>query len=274
MVTFFAIPTEKQLWTTVKAKNINGEAQIYAKVDGKKVIFSEASISRDRRFGDEGGVNCFLYEVIFEQLTLIGKHKSRKTKRKDTELPQTSVPIEHVANEIVNEEMDESLERATTTATSLDAEQDRVNAASIATSITATSLTISKDEIILAKALIEIKTSRTKAKGIIMQEPSETPTTIPIISFQQPSKVHDKARKTCRKKRRQEEEANNALIETWEDIQAKVDDDYQLVERLQAEEQEQLTNAKKAKLFMEFMEKRRKFFAANGLQKRGTNHVP
>nr|GFB05673.1 hypothetical protein [Tanacetum cinerariifolium] len=43
---------------------------------------------------------------------------------------------------------------------------------------------------------------------------------------------------------------------------AKVDADYQLAERLQAEEQEQLTDAEKAKLFMEFMEKRRKFFAA------------
>nr|GEU58832.1 hypothetical protein [Tanacetum cinerariifolium] len=44
-------------------------------------------------------------------------------------------------------------------------------------------------------------------------------------------------------------------------VKAKVDADYQLAERLQAEEQEQLTDAEKAKLFMEFMEKRRKFFA-------------
>nr|GEY68050.1 hypothetical protein [Tanacetum cinerariifolium] len=45
---------------------------------------------------------------------------------KDTELPQTSVPTS-VADEAVNEEMDDSLERAATTATSLDAEQDRGN---------------------------------------------------------------------------------------------------------------------------------------------------
>nr|GEV92863.1 ribonuclease H-like domain-containing protein [Tanacetum cinerariifolium] len=62
----------EQFWTTVKAKNINGEAQIHVKVDGKKVIISEASIRRDLRFGDEGGVNCFSNEVIFKQLTLIG----------------------------------------------------------------------------------------------------------------------------------------------------------------------------------------------------------
>nr|GEZ30057.1 hypothetical protein [Tanacetum cinerariifolium] len=186
---------------------------------------------------------------------------SRKTKRRDTELPQTSVPIEHVAEEAVNEEMDDSLERATTTATSLDAEQDReitslkkrvkrfnkkrrskthglkkiiqdctlvfdankdlqgeevivekevvdkdvsvveeINAASIATSVTATTTTaattptISMDEITLAKALIEIKTSRPKANGIVMKEPSETPTPTLIVSSQQPSKVQDKGK--------------------------------------------------------------------------------
>nr|GEY11439.1 hypothetical protein [Tanacetum cinerariifolium] len=47
----------------------------------------------------------------------------RKTKKKDTKLPQTSVPTS-VVDEAVNEEMDDSLERAATTATSLDAEQD------------------------------------------------------------------------------------------------------------------------------------------------------
>nr|GEU59391.1 hypothetical protein [Tanacetum cinerariifolium] len=55
------------------------------------------------------------------------KEKPRKTKRKNTELPQTSVPTKHVVDEAVNEEMDDSLEMATTTATSLDVEQDRGN---------------------------------------------------------------------------------------------------------------------------------------------------
>nr|GEU42821.1 hypothetical protein [Tanacetum cinerariifolium] len=38
--------------------------------------------------------------------------------------------------------------------------------------------------------------------------------------------------------------------------------DYELAQRSQAEEQEELTEAKKAKLFMQFLEKRRKFFTA------------
>nr|GFA21972.1 hypothetical protein [Tanacetum cinerariifolium] len=119
------------------------------------------------------------------------------------------------------------------------------------------------EEVVVEKevaALIEIKTSRPKAKGIVMQEPSETPTPTLIVSSQQPLKVQDKdeQERIVKEKARQIDEVNLA----WDDIQAKVDADYELAEILQAKEQEQLTDAEKAKLFMKFMEKRRKFFAA------------
>ncbi|GJY87921.1 hypothetical protein Tco_0502549 [Tanacetum coccineum] len=55
------------------------------------------------------------------------KQRSRRPKRKDTQVPQSSVPSDNVVDEAVNEEMDDSLVRAATTATSLDAEQDRGN---------------------------------------------------------------------------------------------------------------------------------------------------
>nr|GEV41459.1 retrovirus-related Pol polyprotein from transposon TNT 1-94 [Tanacetum cinerariifolium] len=62
----------ERFWTTAKARNINGEAQIHARVDGTKVIIFKASIKRDLRFGDEGGIDCLPNETIFEQLTLMG----------------------------------------------------------------------------------------------------------------------------------------------------------------------------------------------------------
>nr|GFA99026.1 putative ribonuclease H-like domain-containing protein [Tanacetum cinerariifolium] len=95
--------------------------------DEKKAIIFEASIWKDLRFGDEGEIDCFSNEVIFEQLTLIGVGKDFSgniTPLFPTMMVQAQKKIEHVADEAVNEEMDESLERATTTATSLDAEQD------------------------------------------------------------------------------------------------------------------------------------------------------
>ncbi|GKD72532.1 hypothetical protein Tco_1330814, partial [Tanacetum coccineum] len=45
--------------------------------------------------------------------------------RKDTQIPQSSGPTDNVTDEAVNEEMYDSLERAATTDTSLDAKQDR-----------------------------------------------------------------------------------------------------------------------------------------------------
>nr|GEV19164.1 ribonuclease H-like domain, reverse transcriptase, RNA-dependent DNA polymerase [Tanacetum cinerariifolium] len=171
---------------TAEVKNINGEVQLHAKVDGKKVVISEASIRRDLQFRDEGGIDCLPNETIFEQVLLMGyekltqkltfykaffssqwkflihtilqclgaktiawnefsstissaviclatdqkfnfskyifdnmvknldsatkilmfprKQKPKKTRRHDTELPQTSMPIETVADEALNEE--------------------------------------------------------------------------------------------------------------------------------------------------------------------------
>ncbi|GJZ70596.1 hypothetical protein Tco_0634447 [Tanacetum coccineum] len=52
------------------------------------------------------------------------KHRPRKPKRKDTEIPQSSVPIENVADKAVYKEKDDSLERVIVIATGLDVEQD------------------------------------------------------------------------------------------------------------------------------------------------------
>nr|GEV02187.1 retrovirus-related Pol polyprotein from transposon TNT 1-94 [Tanacetum cinerariifolium] len=72
----------------------------------------------------------------------------------------------------------------------------------------------------------------------------------------------DKEQMITREKAQQEVEANIALIESWDDVQAKINADYQLAERLQAEEQKELNGEEKAKLIMQLLEKRRKFFAA------------
>ncbi|GKC87404.1 hypothetical protein Tco_1148053, partial [Tanacetum coccineum] len=46
---------------------------------------------------------------------------------KDTKLPQTSVPLNHGADEVVHKEEGDSVERAITTVASLDAAQDSDN---------------------------------------------------------------------------------------------------------------------------------------------------
>ncbi|GJQ94993.1 putative ribonuclease H-like domain-containing protein [Tanacetum coccineum] len=62
-------------------------------------------------------------------------------------------------------------------------------------------------------------------------------------------------------RKQKEEEANIALIESWENTQAMMEADRLLAERLQTREKEELTDEKKAKL-LKLIEKRRKHFAA------------
>ncbi|GKD56783.1 hypothetical protein Tco_1290170 [Tanacetum coccineum] len=51
----------------------------------------------------------------------------------------------------------------------------------------------------------------------------------------------DEEERLAREKAEKVKEANIALIETWDDIQAKIDVDHQLAKRLQAQEQEELS---------------------------------
>ncbi|GJY84792.1 hypothetical protein Tco_0498818 [Tanacetum coccineum] len=61
----------EQFWSTFIAKTINGEEQLHALLDGKKIIITESSIRRDLQLADEEGVDCLPNSTIFEQLTLM-----------------------------------------------------------------------------------------------------------------------------------------------------------------------------------------------------------
>ncbi|GJY37496.1 hypothetical protein Tco_0422874, partial [Tanacetum coccineum] len=363
----------------------------------------------------------YIFESMVKNLDKPGKFLMYpRPKRKDTEVLQPSGHTDNVADEVVNEDMDDSLERPVTIATSLDAEQDsvqlhkniendskrdvlndpllargntlrsgedslklnelmelctnlqtrvldlektkttqaeeigRINAIDADEDITLVNdqddadmfdvntltgdevlaeqevatkdVNLTVDEVTLAQALATLKSVKSKVKGDVIEEPSVpvsaastkvsaatttttatiptprkgivitelgTSTTTTTISSQ-PSheKVQDKGKekmiepeKPLKKKdqisfdeqeairlqaefdeeerlAREKDEANVALTEEWDDIQAKVDADYQLAQRLQAEEQEQFTTEQKATLFKELLEQRRKHFAA------------
>ncbi|GKD90137.1 hypothetical protein Tco_1365644, partial [Tanacetum coccineum] len=61
--------------------------------------------------------------------------------------------------------------------------------------------------------------------------------------------------------RKQEEEANIALIESSDNTQAMMEVDFELAQRLQAEEQGEITIEERSRLFVELMNKRKKHFA-------------
>ncbi|GKE40037.1 hypothetical protein Tco_1463442, partial [Tanacetum coccineum] len=153
----------------------------------------------------------------------------------------------------------------------------QVSAASVATTVSAatttTAIITTVDDITLAQALEEMKSAKPKKKGIVIQELGES--TIKMSSQLSSQQSHDKGKgilikplkpmkkkdqisldeetalnlqaefdeeeRLAREKAKKEKEANIALIETWDDIQAKIDADHQLAKRLQAQKQEELS---------------------------------
>ncbi|GJT54981.1 hypothetical protein Tco_0990035 [Tanacetum coccineum] len=58
----------EQFWTSAKAKTVNGERQIQALVNQKKVIITETSIRSDLKLDDAEGTNCLPTATIFLEL--------------------------------------------------------------------------------------------------------------------------------------------------------------------------------------------------------------
>ncbi|GJW03839.1 hypothetical protein Tco_1562695 [Tanacetum coccineum] len=65
----------EQFWATAKANTVNGERQLQALVDKKRVIITESSIRSDLYLEDVGGINCLPTATIFEKLARMGYEK-------------------------------------------------------------------------------------------------------------------------------------------------------------------------------------------------------
>ncbi|GKD19604.1 hypothetical protein Tco_1208762 [Tanacetum coccineum] len=116
-----------------------------------------------------------------------------------------------------------------------------VDAAQVSTA--ATTVIITTEEITLAQALEALKTSKPKVKGIVFQEPEPVKPMKKKVQIMLDEETtlklqaeFDEEERLAREKAKKEKEANIALIEEWDDIQAKIDVDYQLAKRLQAQE--------------------------------------
>ncbi|GKD66791.1 hypothetical protein Tco_1308899 [Tanacetum coccineum] len=112
----------EQFWSTSKIKIVNNERQIHAKVVSKTIVISKSFVRRDLQFNDEDGIACLTMEgegsgqpiepqhtptspSNIEPIPIIASsshpkktHKHRKTKRKSTEISQSSRPTTIVAD--------------------------------------------------------------------------------------------------------------------------------------------------------------------------------
>ncbi|GJY34541.1 hypothetical protein Tco_0419010, partial [Tanacetum coccineum] len=107
----------EQFWQTASTSTLkNGDMEITATIDMKVKVVFEASIRIHLKLEDSDGINTLPTTEIFEQLTLMGG--------RDTKIPQSSGPPGKVGDEAIDKELGDRMERAVTTASSLEVEQD------------------------------------------------------------------------------------------------------------------------------------------------------
>ncbi|GJZ72262.1 hypothetical protein Tco_0636113 [Tanacetum coccineum] len=139
------------------------------------------------------------------------------------------------------------------------------------------------DELTLAQTLIEIKTAKPKPvttavttdNNYILKDKGKGKMVEPKVPLKKKDQValdEEMARNLKaqlqaelieeeRLTRQKEEEANIVLIESWDNTQAMMEADFVLAQRLQAEEQGEITIEERSRLFVELMNKRKKHFA-------------
>nr|GEZ54315.1 hypothetical protein [Tanacetum cinerariifolium] len=166
----------------------------------------------------------------------------------------------------------------------------------------ATTTQVSKDDVTLSQTLIEIKTTKPKARGVIVQEPKlekplkkkdqtafdeevarklDAQMKAKIKEEERIARAKDEANKAVARKldaqmkakikeeeriARAKDEANKAVIKEWDDVQATINVDRQLAEQLQAQEREQLSIEERSKLLAKLIESRRKYFVSKKAQ--------
>ncbi|GJU65387.1 hypothetical protein Tco_1247222 [Tanacetum coccineum] len=77
LVAFLAKPAKSEGFEQIvdflnahyQAKTVNGEVQLEALVDGKKIIVPKASVRRDLQLNDKEGTDCLTNATIFEEVT-------------------------------------------------------------------------------------------------------------------------------------------------------------------------------------------------------------
>ncbi|GJX79844.1 putative ribonuclease H-like domain-containing protein [Tanacetum coccineum] len=275
-------------------KTVNGEVQLQALVDKKKVIITESTIRRDLQLEDAEGTDCLTIATIFEQLTHMGEGKGfsgrvillfptmmvhaheemgkglgdqEDASKQGRKIADIDADAEVTLIDETQGRNDDNLMFDIGVLDKQEVEVEKVVSTVEVTTDSATTTTV--DELILAQTLIEIKAAKPKDKGKAkmteLEKPLKKKDQIMYdqeVALNLQAQLQAELEEEERLARQKEEEANIALIESWDNTQAMMDADRLLAERLQAREQEELTDEEKARLFVELLEKRKKHFVA------------
>ncbi|GJY55452.1 retrovirus-related pol polyprotein from transposon TNT 1-94 [Tanacetum coccineum] len=146
--------------------------------------------------------------------------------------------------------------------------------------VVAKDVNLTVDEVTLAQALAAFKSAKPKVKGIVIEEPSipvsvastkvstATTTTATILTPRKGIVIQEAGTTTTTPTtilpipKPPQDKGKGIMFEEPMVEQAKVEADYHLAQRMQAQKQEELTDEEKARLFVQLLEQRRKHFAA------------
>ncbi|GJV37138.1 hypothetical protein Tco_1409615 [Tanacetum coccineum] len=119
-----------------------------------------------------------------------------------------------------------------------------------------------------------VSTAKDKGKGIMEEsEPVQTKTKLQQeqerLGYEAALRLQAELEEEERQRIASVQEAASSFnIEEWDDIQARVEADEELAQRLQAEEREKYSEAEKARLLAELINQRKRYFAAQKAEER------
>ncbi|GJX66240.1 putative ribonuclease H-like domain-containing protein [Tanacetum coccineum] len=146
---------------------------------------------------------------------------------------------------------------------------------------TTTTTAFIDEDLTIAQTLRKMKEEKAKEKGVAIKDVEDPPRPIRSITTletlqaidpkdkdkgvlveEEPEKLEKRWTMQQKERQKQEEATSVALVEEFDEIQARIDVDHELSIRLTHEEQEKYTIEEKANLLAEFFERRKKQLAA------------
>ncbi|GKA62441.1 hypothetical protein Tco_0761960 [Tanacetum coccineum] len=223
----------EQFWTSAKSKIINNVRHITAKVAGKSVSISEASIRSDLLFDDADGIDSLPNQAIFDAIQLMGYEGDLTvlTFNKALFSPQWRF-LFHTMNHCLSSK-----------STSWD--QIPTNIATAVICLT------SNQKYNFSKLIFDGMLRHLDAKKKFFESDEEMA-----------RKMQEEWEGKEERNRIAEEKATNeALIRNFDDINARIEADKLLAEKLQEQEREQFTIEERAKFLHDTIAAQRKFLA-------------
>nr|GEZ82791.1 hypothetical protein [Tanacetum cinerariifolium] len=235
-------------WSTAMAKTINEEAQIHARVDGKEIIITESSVRRDLRLADEEGTTSDGSPMCQEAMG-------------DTIAQTRFENVSKLSNNLL-------VARGNT----VQSDEDRMKLDQLMELCTNLQSRVIDLEKTKTTQVLEITSLKRRVKKLEKKQSSRTHK---LKRLYKERKIHDIDADEDISLVNDQDDAEMVYVNDLhgEDVFVEkkllikrlvllIDADYQLAQRLQTKEQEELTIKEKATLIKKLLEKRRKHFTA------------